>query len=342
MSQKVADVKSEAVAKVYEWFNGVKNGSSNQSSATWSVNLDELYNKWGYKNSEAVTVSSGDSPQKYLPQIIVTPDGKVKVPIRQYCQQVSLNGEDRAHFYKMGGVSFGAITEGTEPTAESQTVSKITVTPSIRGSLQKVGYGQIEDVKGLTQAINQTFAVEAISDEEKLLHAEFDSVTATNWVNANTGADIASSDDVSGMTFKREGIINAKRTLAESGYDTSAGSLVAILHPKAFSELLSDTNLNGYYQQGSPSVTAKGALEELYGVSIVVSNNITTKDNTNNDTYRNLIFSKGNAFGIASARDLQMESSRRNELQQVFITGTTRLAVKTIDEKAVCRVSSAQ
>ncbi len=339
-SSKVSDVKTESYAKVHEWFDGVKAGANVGGSVQWSVNLDELYSSWGYK-SEAVTISSGDSPQNFQKQVIVTPDSKIRVPIRQYCQTVSLNGADRAHFYKMGGVSFGSITEGTEPTNESQTLSKVTATPAIRGAVQRIGYSQLEDVPALTGAINQAFALEAISDEEKLLHTEFDSVSATNWINANSGADIT-ADDVSGMTFKREGIVHAKKAIQSKGYDVSAGNLVAVLHPKAYAELLTDTNLNNFYQQGQPQITAKGALEQIYGVDIVVSANVTAQDNSTNDTYRNLVFAKGSAFGCASARDLQMESSRRNEVQQVIISGSHRSAVKTIDELAVCRVSSAQ
>ena len=105
--------------------------------------------------------------------------------------------------------------------------------------------------------------------------------------------------------------------------------------------MLTDSNISTFTQQGNAGITQKGQLEELYGVSIVVSTNVVAQNNTTNDTYRNLLFKKG-AFGIASSRDLSMETQRDNAKQQVIISGTTRLAVKTIDEKQVCRISSAQ
>ena len=341
-SSKVVETpKKESFKAVHEFFDAVKSGVGSGSSQ-WSINLEDMYSAWGYK-SEAVTISSGDRPQVFDTQILVTPDGKTSVPIRQFCNVTSLSGADRAHWYKVGGVSFGAITEGSEPTNESQTLTKITATPTIRGAVQRVGFSQIEDVPALTSAINQAFALEAVSDEEALLHAEFDSVTATNWINANTGADLASgaSDDVSGMTFKKEAIIYGLKALATQGYNTSRGNVVCILHPKAFAELLADSNLATYYQQGNANITATGALSELYGVQIVVSPNTIAQNNTTNDTYRNLMFVKG-AFGIASARDMAMEAQRRNEVQQVIISGTQRVAVKTLDEKQVVRISSAQ
>jgi HK97 family phage major capsid protein len=336
-SSKVADVSVKPYESVHQFFEAVKiSPVGSSSSATWSVPLADLYKDW--TKTEAVTVSSGDAPQQFNKQILVTPDGKTSTPIRQFCQVVSLSGADRAHFYKMGGVSFGAFTEGTEPTNESQSVTKITVTPTIRGGVQRIGYSQLEDVPALTNAINQSFALEAITDEEKLLHAEFDSVTPSNWINGNSGATIT-DDDVAGMTMTGKAIVYGKKKIAEQGYATN--NLVFLCDPKAYAELLTDSNISTFTQQGQPSITAKGSLEELYGVSIVVSNNITNTDNSTNDTLRNLLFVKG-AFGIASSRDLSMESQRDNSVQQVIISGTQRLAVKTIDEKQVCRISTAQ
>ena len=335
-SSKVVDTVVKPYESVHQFFESVKLGSGVIGSSTWKVDLTQTIKDW--TKAEAVTVSSGDAPQQFGKQILVTPDGKTATPIRQFCQVVALNGQDRANFYKMGGVSFGAVTEGTEPTNEAQTVTKVTATPAIRGGVQRIGYSQLEDIPALTNAINQSFALEAISDEENLLHAEFDSITPTNWVNGNSGATIT-DDDVAGMTLTGVGLVHAKKKIAEQGYDVS--DLVFLCDPKAYAELLTDSNISTFTQQGNAGITQKGQLEELYGISIVVSNNIVNQDNTTNDTLRNLLFVKG-AFGIASGRDLSMESQRDNAVQQVIISGTQRLAVKCIDEKQVCRVSTAQ
>jgi HK97 family phage major capsid protein len=335
-SSKVVDTVVKPYESVHQFFEAVKLGSGVIGSSTWKIDLTQSIKDW--TKTEAVTVSSGDAPQQFGKQILVTPDGKTSTPIRQFCQVVSLNGADRANFYKMGGVSFGAVSEGTEPTNEAQTVTKITATPAIRGGVQRIGYSQLEDIPALTNAINQSFALEAISDEESLLHTEFDSVTPSNWVNGNSGATIT-DDDVSGMTLTGVGLVHAKKKIAEQGYDTN--DLVFLCDPKAYAELLTDSNISTFTQQGNPQIVSKGQLEELYGISIVVSNNIVNQDNSTNDTLRNILFKKG-AFGIATGRDLSMESQRDNAKQQVIISGTQRIAVKTIDEKMVCRVSTAQ
>ena len=335
-SSKVVDTVVKPYESVHQFFEAVKLGSGVIGSSTWKIDLTQSIKDW--TKTEAVTVSSGDAPQQFGKQILVTPDGKTSTPIRQFCQVVSLSGADRANFYKLGAVSFGAVSEGTEPTNEAQTVTKITATPAIRGGVQRIGYSQLEDIPALTNAINQSFALEAISDEEKLLHTEFETVTPSNWVNGNSGATLT-ADDVAGMTMTGKGLVYAKKKIGEQGYDTN--DLVFLCDAKAYAELLTDSNISTFTQQGNAGITQKGQLEELYGISIVVSNNITEKDNSTNDTLRNILFKKG-AFGIASSRDLSMESQRDNAKQQVIISGTQRLAVKTIDEKMVCRVSTAQ
>lgn len=338
-SSKVVDTVVKPYESVHQFFESVKLGSGVIGSSTWKIDLTQSIKDW--TKTEAVTVSSGDAPQQFGKQILVTPDGKTATPIRQFCQVVALNGADRANFYKMGGVSFGGITEGSEAVNESQTVTKITATPAIRGGVQRIGYSQLEDIPALTNAINQSFALEAISDEETLLHTEFDSVTASNWVNGNDGSSLVSgaSDDVSGMTMTGVGLVHAKKSIAEQGYDIN--DLVFLCDPKAYAELLTDSNISTFTQQGNAGITQKGQLEELFGVAIVVSNNIVNQDNTTNDTLRNILFKKG-AFGIATGRDLSMETQRDNAKQQVIISGTQRIAVKTVDEKMVCRVSTAQ
>ena len=333
-SSKVVDTIVKPYESVHQFFESVKLGSGVVGSSTWKIDLTQSIKDW--TKTEAVTVSSGDAPQQFGKQILVTPDGKTSTPIRQFCQVVSLSGADRANFYKLGSVSFGAVSEGTEPNNESQTVTKVTATPAIRGGVQRIGYSQIEDLGGLVNAINQSFALEAISDEEKLLHTAFEAITPSNFVNGNTGATLT-ADDVAGMTMTGKGLVYAKKKIAEQGYDTS--DLVFLCDPKAYAELLTDSNISTFTQSGNPQIVSKGQLEELYGISIVVSNNITEKDNSTNDSLRNILMKRG-CVGIASSRDLSMESQRDNAKQQVIISGTQRLAVAIIDEKQMCRVST--
>jgi hypothetical protein len=93
-------------------------------------------------------------------------------------------------------------------------------------------------------------------------------------------------------------------------------------------------------QYARSEITATGILEQLYGVDIVIADQIKTVDTTTNDTYRAVMALKGHSFGLASARDITMEASRRNELQQVFLTGTQRVKAAVLDEKSTCRIST--
>jgi hypothetical protein len=112
------------------------------------------------------------------------------------------------------------------------------------------------------------------------------------------------------------------------------------MSPKQYQELLLDTDITTYMQYARSEITATGILEQLYGVDIVVTDHIQTVDRTTNDSARAVMAVKGQAFGMASARDITMEASRRNELQQVFLTGTQRVKSVVLDEKATCRIST--
>jgi hypothetical protein len=338
--------------RVVEWFSRAKGGTKVRDLAPigWSIDKDAALKRFGYpvehdgalrKAREDVTYSA--PPQGYVKKAIFLPGGRIKVPVRQFCDYVALSGEDRAHWYTIGGVDFGAGTEGSDPfvAASSQTITQKTATPAVRGAFQKVKYTQIEDQPfDLVGTINMAFALAAIDDEATdLLSTVYGAVTPTNWVNGETGA-VITADDISGTTLTRDGVLAAKTLIMAQGYDTSPGNLVLFVNPKQYQELLLDTNITTFTQYARPEVTALGALEQLYGVDIVISDHIQTVDRTTNDSARAVMAVKGQAFGMASARDLQMEASRRNELQQVFLTGTHRVKSVVLDETATCRIST--
>jgi hypothetical protein len=340
--------RKESHGRVVEFFQRVRDNPKDASfpAVSWTVDKNEYLARWGYRaaKKEAVTISAGDMGQAFAKQVLVIPGGRIKTPVRQYCNFMEIpQGSDRAHFYTIGAFDFGAITEGTEPTNVAQTVSKKTATPSVRGAVQRVGYSQIESAPfDLVDAVNQAMVLAAIDDEATdLLATAYDAITPTNWVRADTGASIT-SDDVASLTFKREGLLAAKRLIAQQGHDVSPGNLVLFLHPKAYNELLLDANLSSFYQYAKPEITALGLLEQLYGVDIVIADQVKAQDNTTNDTYRNVMAVKGAAFGMAAARDVTMEAQRRNEIQQIVLSGTHRVKSVVIDESASCRISSAQ
>lgn len=348
--------QEESYNRVVEFFQRVKENPKDVSfpAVSWNVDKQPYLERWGYRVSsgasksktEGVTVTSGDMGQVFAKQVLVVPGGRIKTPVRQYCNFAEVPvGNDRAHFYTIGAFDFGVITEGTEPTNVSQTVLKKTALPAIRGAVQRIGYSQIENAPfGLVNAINEAMVLASIDDEATdLLATTYDAIsTPTNWVRGDTGAAV-SGDDAAGMgIFKREGLLAAKRLIAQQGYEVSPGNLVLFMHPKSYQDLMLDSNLNNFYQYARPDITALGVLEQLYGVDIVIADQVKFVDNAANpDVYRNVLAVKGVAFGMASARDVTLEAQRRNEVQQVVLSGTHRVKSVVIEETSSCRISSA-
>lgn len=299
---------------------------------------------------ETVTVSAGDMGQTFAKQVMLLPGGRMRVPVRQYCNFTEIpNGADRANWYTIGSFVFTTVTEGTEPTNVAQTVTKVQALPTLRGAVQRVGYTQVENAPfGLVDAINNAMVLAGLHDEALDLLGSGGSYwgtasNVTNWVNGNTGANIVNPfDDISGMTLTRSGLIAAKRLIEAGGYDVSPGNLVLFLSPKAYQDLMLDTNLNTYYQYARPDITATYVLEQLYGVDLVITTAVATAANTTNATYRNTMAVKGWALGIAAAREITIEVQRRNEVQQLIISGMHRVKSAVIDYAASCGISSAQ
>lgn len=354
----IARKKVEEFNAMKEWFIQTAQRKNTMPAHNWIVNKDEVMQKYfgvgydgvlptvrepSFRKIEAVTVTSGDMPQFFSNQIHRIPGGRIPLNVRPYVNFVSLAEQDRANWYKIDGMAAATITEGTEPSQASQTVTKITANPAIRGVYQRIGYSQIENAPfDLTQAVQDQMALSLVDDEASdLLGTVYDAVTPTNWVNGNTGGAI-SSDDVASMTLTRTGLFAAKRLIQQQGHDVRPGNLVLFIHPKAYQELMLQTDLNNYYQWASPDITARGVLEMIYGVELVVTDHVKAQDNTTNDTYRNVMTVKGIALGLASARDITFEAQRRNELQQILITANQRVKGAVIDETATARISTAQ
>lgn len=361
-----AKIKTEMVKTMYEYYD-VKGHKelNNLKEFTYTLDKTEYLTKYGAtqpsgagsvipnqkgSKEETVTVSAGDMGQTFAKQVMLLPGGRMRVPVRQYCNFTEIpNGADRANWYTIGSFVFTTITEGTEPTNVAQTVTKIQALPTIRGAVQRVGYSQVENSPfGMVDAINNAMVLAGLSDEANDLLGSGGSYwgtasNVTNWVNGNTGVAIANqNDDIASMTLTRTGLIAAKRLIAAGGYDTSPGNLVLFLHPKAYQDLMTDTNLNTYYQYARPDITATYVLEQLYGVDIVPTTSVASSTNTTNATYRNTLAVKGWALGIAAAREITIEVQRRNEVQQLIISGTHRVKSAVIDYAASCGISSAQ
>lgn len=300
-------------------------------------------NKPEEMKGEAITISGGDMPQVFSKQVYLIPGGRMKVPIRQFLDTQIIEDADRFNWYKISGFAFDDTTsEGSEPSNESQTVTKVTATPSLKRAVQTVNYSDIENAPfDLIEAFNRAAALGALDAEAtEVLDTTYDAITPTNWVNGNSGGAIT-DDDVSGMTLKQEGLYAGKRLIENQGGDTSPGNLVFFAHPKAVEELILDTAADFFTGQNALHSTALGVLENRLGVDIVVTNAVAAQDNTTNDTYRNVLAMKG-SIGLAVAADLQIEAQRRPDLSAVKVGARHRIKGAVIDETMTCRISTAQ
>lgn len=371
-------VYSESVEKPAAFFEQAKKGAyanSDTGFISWTINptayfesLQHGYMNYSHPNNahaptpknsdpkmEAFTITAGDMPQIFSKLVYLIPGGRMKVPIRQFLDTQIIETADRFNWYKVNGFDFDATTaEGTEPTNEAQTITKVQAVPTIVRAVQTVNYADIENAPfDLIEAFNRAVALGAIDAEAKeVLTTTYNALASTpntattfQWIRGDTGANIT-TDDVAGLAgLKQEGIYAAMRALQAKGGDTSPGNVVGFFDPESIEQLILDTVADFFTQGGSPAGaplhgTALGILENRLGLDMVVTNRVARIDHTTNpDSARNVITLKG-ALGLAVAADLQIEAQRRPDLSAIKVGARHRIKGAIIDESMTVRVSS--
>lgn len=301
---------------------------------------------------EAVSTSGTISGVKQTPGISIQLGSKTAKPVRQFGKfQVVPTGQNTARFYRITVPDAGAITESTSTdiTATTHTLTSIDVTCSVRGWRQTVLKSELEDYpSSFLNALRETARLEAIRDEHKLIvqdlagtdHDYGSTTTAPYHISGSDGSGVANTaaEDATGE-FDEDGLTFAKRYLEELGQDTSPGKLVAFISPRAFESLITASSLSEYTMIGSANITRLGQLERLYGVDIVVSNEI--KADVSN-SYRNLVCVKGAAWGLCSQRNMEIEFQKQIAGQYWDIVWTHRVGVDILDPNTYVIVSSKQ
>lgn len=298
---------------------------------------------------EAVSTSGTIPGVKQTSNIKIQLGAKSVIPTRQYgrFEQVPV-GQNTARFYRMTVPDAGAITESptTDITAATHTLTSIDVTCSIRGWRQTVEKAELEDYPAsFLNAIRETARLEAIRDEHKLIvqdlaatDHDFGGVTTAPYhIGGSDGAATSTTteEDADGE-FDEDGLSFAKRYLGELGNYTSPGKLIAFISERAFETLSTASTLSEYAQIGNPSVTKLGQLERLYGIDIIVTNDLLVANNA----YRNLVCVKGEAWGLASQRNMEIELQKNIAGQYWDIVWTHRIGVDIIDPNTYVIVSS--
>ena len=299
---------------------------------------------------EAVGTSGTIPGVKQTPGISIQLGSKTAKPIRQFGKfQAVPVGQNTARFYRITVPDAGAITESvsTDITATTHTLTSVDVTCNVRGWRQTVLKSQLEDFPGgFLNTLRETARLEAMRDEHKLVledlagtdHDYGGVTTAPYHISGTDGSAVAntSAEDAT-VEFDEDGITFAKRYLEELGQDTSPGKLVAFISPRAFESLITSSSLSEYTMIGNAGITRLGQLERLYGVDIVVSNEI--KSDVSN-SYRNLVCVKGASFGLASQRKMEIEFQKQIAGQYWDIVWTHRIGVDILDPNTYIIVSS--
>ena len=299
---------------------------------------------------EAVGVSGTIPGVKQRANISVQIGNKTATSIRQYGQFEALpTGQTTARFYRITVPDAGAITESvsSDISASTHTLTSIDVTCAIRGWRQTILKAQLEDYPAsFLNAIRETARLEAIRDEHKLILEDLAS-TARDYGGVTTAPyHIGGSDGVATTNtteedadgeFDEDGLTFAKRYLQELGQDVGPGKLVAFITPRAFESLATSSSISEYAQIGNPSVTKLGQLERLYGIDLVVTNEV-KGDVSNAD--RNIVAVKGAAWGLASQRTMELELQKQVAGQYWDLVWTHRIGVNVIDPNTYIIVSS--
>jgi len=300
---------------------------------------------------EAITTSGtipGVAPSS---NVNVQLGSKTAIPVRQYGQFRSLpKGVNTARFYRITVPDAGAITESptTDITASTHTLTSISITCNVRGWRQVVEKAELEDFPaGFLNALRETARLEAIRDEHRLIvqdlagtDHDFGGVTTAPYhIGGSDGAATTdtTTEDADGE-FDEDGLSFAKRYLEELGQDTSPGKLIAFIAPRAFETLMTSSGLSEYTMIGNASVTRLGQLERLYGIDIIVTNEL----NVQNNAYRNLVCVKGKAWALASQRNMEIEFQKQIAGQYWDIVWTHRIGVDILDPNTYIIVSSVQ
>jgi len=331
----------ETYGGVAQWFGDSR--TSKFGNYIWDINKTKWLESQGYKTAKETITATNVPALTFQRRIILDPGGISRTPVRQYTNfQEVAQGTNTVNFYSgnTGATGFAAITVGTAITDVAATVTRTQAVPAHTGMMISVGFPDIHDIPGdVVSYVNDVMALRAIEDEAtEVLTTTWGTYAATNWVDGAGGP--ITTDDIATNVLTRDGVTNGRKLIGIDGWPTIPGSQVLYLHPTAFEELMTDTNLNNFYQFARPEITANMVLEQLYGVQLEISNQVPLNSNTTFDNYRNPMFTKGVSTGLASSQNLEMEADRRNELSQILITGRHRIRGARALETSHCRIST--
>ncbi|MEM4286941.1 MAG: phage capsid protein [Candidatus Caldarchaeum sp.] len=287
-------------------------------------------------------VSGVPSTFDFSRDVVHLPSG-VAVGLREYANlQVLPRGASQAKWFKVDMPAFGALSSKTAPTTVTHTITTVTASVAERGAAQVIGYEEIEQsVVDLARMISDSFTEAAVIDEDKQILTELDTNPNVYYANDRTSENGILSTDI--LTLAD--IVKAKRKLIENlKIVPPPGSLVLVLSPKQYADLLRDANIMKAAEFGDGSPVQTGVIPSVVGIKLVVSDQVSTGTGGGTPpatTYRAHLFLPKQAFGLAIGRDLLIEAFREPPKRAITITASYLVGAKLINEKAALKVVSA-
>ena len=281
-------------------------------------------------------------------QIVITRGSKTTTPVRQFGKFKAIpTGANTARFYRITVPDAGAITESpdTNITAITHTLTSLDVTAAIRGWRQSIEKAEFEDSPAtLLNALRETARIEALRDEHRLIvqdltatDHDFGGLTTTPFhIGADGLATTNTTEEDADPVFGPDGLTLGRRFLDEQNGVSLAGAYLAFLSPQAFEDLYTNTGLSEYTQIGNASLTRQGQMERIYGVDIIVTNELLQQNNAD----RNLLIVKGEAWALVSQRTMEIEFQKQIAGQYIDIVWTHRIGVDILDAAKYIIISS--
>ena len=319
-------------------------------SVSIKIDKEEFINKHSVFQksvfSEAVSTSGTIPGINTGAQILILPGGILQQSIRPWVEvRVIKQGEDKVRFYTLDIPAFGNITEhvSTEITPATHTLTGFDVAADTpRGFRQNVLKVELEKYPAdLLEKIRETARIRSVEDEVvNVLDTTAASTSVDFGANHFSGSagtlvtDETSEDDTG--EFVALGLERAKQRLQEQGHQCENGAAVAAISPRAQRTLIEDTALVRFMQQASPDISRLGRISMYFGIEIFITNALSIDNNSR----RNIVFMKGLAFGLVTARDLELEFDKNINRQSVDIVATHRINSVIKDATAYVILSS--
>ena len=363
---KIEKSISESYEKKHEVSESVSNAVWTESKAAEHVKLmervlagesisikidkEEFINKHSVFQksvfSEAVSTSGTIPGINTGAQILILPGGILQQSIRPWVEvRVIKQGEDKVRFYTLDIPAFGNITEhvSTEITPATHALVGFDVSADTpRGFRQNVLKTELEKYPAdLLEKIRETARIRAVEDEVvNVLDTTAAATTVDFGANhfsgsAGTLVTDETSEDATGE-FVALGLEKAKQRLQEQGHQCENGAAVAAISPRAQRTLIEDTALVRFMQQASPDISRLGRISMYFGIEIFITNALSIDNNSR----RNIVFMKGLAFGLVTARELEIEFDKNINRQSVDIVATHRINSVIKDATAYVILSS--